>query len=110
VRVSYTIASNLPPGTEAVTAWLATEYGKAAAGAACSLPERITSITRQGVSWTLLDPQDFYDKGFSGMGRVDNWLAPVKRTLGGTLIDPLTSHRLHAQRVDCPFPEPEPVP
>ena len=104
VRVLYTIDSNLPPGTEAVVAWLATEYGKAISGQACALPERITSITRQGVSWTLFDPQDFYDKGFSGMGRIDNWLAPVKRTLGGTLIDPLTSRRMHAERVEPPVP------
>ena len=114
VQIAYRIAANLPPGSEATVAWLATEYGKAAAGQTCALPERITSITRQGVSWTMLDPQDFYDKGLTGMARVDNWLVPVKRTLGGEMIDPLTSTRMHGERVDCadaPFvPEPEPVP
>ena len=101
VRVLYTIGSNLPPGTEAVCAWLALEYGKAASGQPCALPERINSITRQGVSWTVLDPQDFLDKGFTGMARVDHWLAPVKLTVGGQFIDPLTSNRLFSHQVDC---------
>lgn len=108
-RIVYTIGSNLPPGTEALVAWLAQEYGKAASGTPCALPERITSVTRQGVSWTVLDPQDFLNKGYTGMSRVDHWLAPVKRTVGGTLIDPLTSNRLFTHRVDCPT-EPAPVP
>jgi hypothetical protein len=109
VRVVYTIGSNLPPGTEALAAWLAVEYGKAVSGAACALPERITSVSRQGVSWTILDPQDFLDKGYTGMSRVDHWLAAVKPTIGGQLIDPLTSHRLFSQQVAEPEPAPAPV-
>ena len=109
VRVVYTIGSNLPPGTEALAAWLAVEYGKAAQGNPCALPERITSVTRQGVSWTVLDPQDFLDKGYTGMSRVDHWLAAVKPTIGGQLIDPLTSNRLFTVRVDEPPPVPAPA-
>ena len=101
VRVTYQIASNLPAGTEALIVWLAAEYGKAAAGQACALPERITNVTRQGVSWTIMDPQDFLEAGRTGMSRVDNWLMPVKMSLGGQLIDPLTSTRLFSVRVDC---------
>jgi len=101
VRVVYRIASNLPPGTEGVVAWLAVEYGKAAQGKTCALPERITNITRQGVSWSILDPQDFLDKGFTGMSRVDNWLGPVRVMLGGQIIDPLTSDRLFSVRVEA---------
>lgn len=102
VRVVYTVASNLPPGTEALCAWLAIEYGKAAQGTSCALPERITSVTRQGVSWTVLDSQEFLDKGYTGMSHVDHWLAAVKPTIGGTMIDPLTSNRLFTERVECP--------
>ncbi len=106
VRVNYTIGSNLPPGTEGLTAWLATEYGKAAQGKACALPERVTNVTRQGVSWTILDPQEFYEKKMTGMARVDNWLNAVRLTLGGTYIDPLTSNRLFSRRCE---PEPQPL-
>jgi len=114
IQVAYEIESTLPPGTEGLTAWLATEYGKAATGQKCALPERITNVTRQGVSWTILDPQDFMDKGFTGMARVDNWLVPVKMSQGGVLIDPLRSNRLFTRRIDCdaanwpPVPDPDP--
>jgi hypothetical protein len=104
VRVRYVIGSNLPPGTEGLTAWLATEYGKAAQGKPCALPERVTNVTRQGVSWTILDPQDFYDKKMTGMARVDNWLNAVRLTYGGTYIDPLTSNRLFSRRCE-PVPQ-----
>ena len=110
VRVDYEIASNLPPGTEGLVAWLAAEYGKAAAGKPCALPERITNVTRQGVSWTILDPQEFLDKGYTGMSRVDQWLVPTKMTLGGTYIDPLTSTRLFSGRLNDCGPDPDPIP
>lgn len=37
----------------------------------CKLPERVTSITRQGVSMALLDPQDFLEEGRTGLYLVD---------------------------------------
>lgn len=37
----------------------------------CRLPERVTSVNRQGVSWTLIDPQDFLDNGRTGIYEVD---------------------------------------
>lgn len=37
----------------------------------CALPAHITSVSRQGVSWTLLDTQDFLDKGRTGIYLVD---------------------------------------
>lgn len=37
----------------------------------CSLPKRITSITRQGLSMTMLDPQDFLENGLTGVEEVD---------------------------------------
>jgi hypothetical protein len=39
--------------------------------AECKIPERVTNIQRQGVSWTLLDPQDFLEKGRTGIYEVD---------------------------------------
>jgi len=89
-------------------AWLAGEQAKAAAGQKCSLPERISNISRQGVSWTVVDGQDFYDKGRTGIDRVDRWLVPVTLTLGGTIIDPLVSHRLRSVRGECGL-EPNPL-
>jgi hypothetical protein len=43
----------------------------------CTLPQRVTQISRQGMSWTLLDPQDFLDKGRTGIYQVDLFLSTV---------------------------------
>jgi hypothetical protein len=37
----------------------------------CKIPERVTSVSRQGVSWTLIDPQDFLQDGRTGIYAVD---------------------------------------
>lgn len=34
---------------------------------ACQLPERVTSVAREGVSWTVLDPQQFLVGGKTGL-------------------------------------------
>lgn len=50
----------------------------AAAGtAACKLPTRVQTISRQGMSWTVLDPQDFLDNGRTGLYFGDLFLATV---------------------------------
>lgn len=50
---------------------LAEELYASKTGGPCALPERVTSVTRQGVTWTLLDPQDFFDRGLTGIYAVD---------------------------------------
>jgi hypothetical protein len=42
---------------------------------ACQLPQRVTSVTRQGMSFTLLDPQDFLDRGKTGIYSIDLFLS-----------------------------------
>lgn len=102
IRVVYTIGSNLPPGARAAVYTLATEYANAITeGKKCNLPERITSITRQGVSWTLLDPGDFMDKGLVGISRIDSWISIARRSVPkGKAIDPLRyGHWLFSKQV-----------
>lgn len=41
----------------------------------CQLPERVVSINREGISMSLVDPQNFLDRGRTGVTRVDQWLA-----------------------------------
>ena len=77
VKIVYTVKSNLPPGTYEVVLKLAEEYLKAANNLSCSLPQRVTTVTRQGISWTILDPADFLDKGLSGVIPIDSWLSAV---------------------------------
>lgn len=44
---------------------------------ACELPDRVTTISREGMSVTLLDPQDFLDNGRTGIYIVDLFLKTV---------------------------------
>lgn len=37
----------------------------------CQLPERAKSFNRQGISYTMLDPQEYFDKGRTGISEVD---------------------------------------
>lgn len=43
----------------------------------CKLPQRVQTLVRQGVSMTILDPQDFLDNGRTGIYLVDLWLKAV---------------------------------
>jgi hypothetical protein len=57
---------------------LAMEFAKLWAGDDdCMLPQRITSISRQGVSYTLLDSQDFIDDVRTGVYAIDLFLKTV---------------------------------
>jgi hypothetical protein len=54
---------------------LATELAKARIGASCDLPRRVTSMSRQGLSMSLLDPMDFLSKGRTGIYIVDLFIS-----------------------------------
>lgn len=107
VRVHYTTQNNLPAGADLAALRLAEEYLKAYQGLACSLPERVTSISRQGATWTILDPQDFLQDGLTGIGPVDQWLAQVGlrsrwfKYTDPLLSVPLVSSTLYGCDADC---------
>jgi len=67
----------IPPGGNEAAGALACEIGKSCAGLPCILPDRVTSITREGVSMEFIDPQEFLDKGLVGIPAVDRWLRAV---------------------------------
>jgi hypothetical protein len=50
---------------------LACEYAKACVGAPCRLPQRVTSISRQGVSVSLTDVDVLLRNGLTGINTVD---------------------------------------
>lgn len=55
----------------------AIELAKGACGDPCQLPERVLSMQMQGVSYAVLDPMTFLDKGKTGIYEVDMWLQSV---------------------------------
>lgn len=99
IKVEYKTAANLPPGAARVTEKLALEFAKSNQGKPCALPDRITSVNRQGVSWTILDPLDFLDKGLTGIGSVDQWITAANNKGYTKLIDPLNNAELVSSRI-----------
>lgn len=91
IQATYTVGANLPVGTNRVVLKLAKEFALDATDGRSTLPERITSITRQGITWTVLDPADFLDKGRTGVIFVDTWLMalnPMRTRQKARVIDP----------------------
>ena len=79
-EVRYTWGADPPPAGQAAAAVLACELWKASpaagpAGASCRLPKRVTTIARQGVQLTMLDPMSMFPEGLTGIPEVDLWLS-----------------------------------
>jgi hypothetical protein len=72
VEVTYTYGSPIPAVGRMAARTLAIEFAKLWAGDDdCALPQRITSVSRQGVSYTILDSQDFIQELRTGLYAVD---------------------------------------
>ena len=89
----------VPSGGRIAAAVLSCELAKAAAGSSsCRLPQRLQSITRQGVTMAVLDPFEGLDNGRTGIWLIDSWIASVTQApRGGSVrsvdIDPSTRRR-----------------
>jgi hypothetical protein len=78
VEVTYTYGSPAPSAGRSAARVLATELVKLYEDDdTCALPQRVTSISRQGVSYTLLDNQDFIDELKTGIYAIDLFLKTV---------------------------------
>ena len=75
IEVTYSYGSPPPLAGKMAAKTLALEFAKLWSGDEdCMLPQRITSISRQGVSYTLLDSQDFIEDVRTGLYVVDLFL------------------------------------
>jgi hypothetical protein len=43
----------------------------------CALPDRTTSVNREGLSYTIIDPQEYLTHGGVGLPTVDLWISSV---------------------------------
>ena len=76
IQVEYVYGAPPPAPLANAIAYYADQLELAASGSTeCKLPKRVTSIARQGINMTILDPQDFLDKGRTGLPEVDTMLA-----------------------------------
>jgi hypothetical protein len=78
LTVTYRHGTPPPAAGRRAALRLANEFILADMGSgACALPERISSVNRQGVSYTIMDPQEFISNGKVGIYEVDLFLAAV---------------------------------
>lgn len=78
LEVTYTYGSKPPPAGVTAALDLANEFVKSIeCPDECRLPERVTSVSRQGVSYQVFDPQDFMTDGRLGLYSVDAFLKAV---------------------------------
>lgn len=76
IQVTYTHGTPPPKAGKAAATRLTNEFILWTLGSPdCALPERITSVARQGISFAILDPQDFIGQGRTGIYEVDAFIA-----------------------------------
>lgn len=78
LRITYDFGSTLTIAARTTLLYYARQLflaGPCGDRSLCELPERVTSISREGISMSLIDPQTFIDKGRTGLIRVDQWLS-----------------------------------
>lgn len=75
-QVTYLRGLPVPQGGQLAAGLLACEMAKAVCGdSSCKLPQRVQSITREGVTTLLLDGFDGLESGQTGIWFVDSWIA-----------------------------------
>jgi len=77
IEITYSYGVEPPTLGKMAARTLAIEFAKLWSGDVCDLPQRVTSISRQGVSYTLLDSQDFVEELRTGLYAVDMFLKSV---------------------------------
>lgn len=77
--IVYAYGTMPPPGGKEAAAALGCELAKSCTEGEgeCRLPQRVTSITRQGVSMAILDPLTLFQDGLTGLPEVDLWVSAM---------------------------------
>lgn len=77
--VTYSIGREVPAGGQIAAGKLACEMAKAACGSSnCQLPQRLQTITRQGITTAFLDSfTEMYTEGTTGLWLVDSWVGSI---------------------------------
>lgn len=78
VEITYKYGIPVPVAGKMAARKLAIEFARLWAGdEMCELPQRVTSVSRQGVSYTILDNQEFIDELRTGLYEIDLFLKTV---------------------------------
>jgi hypothetical protein len=77
-EVTYSYGTPVPVAGKMAARKLAIEFARLWSGDEnCELPQRVTSVSRQGVSYTILDNQEFIDELRTGLYEIDLFLKVV---------------------------------
>lgn len=91
IEVTYTYGQQPPAAGRQAARVFAIELIKSWEGDDCALPDRVTSISRQGVSYTILDNQDFLENFRTGIYVIDLFLKtanPAKALAPARIFSP----------------------
>jgi hypothetical protein len=78
LSITYTYGTPPPSAGKRAALRLANEFILSDMGSPnCALPERVSSVSRQGVTLSVLDPNEFINNGRVGIYEVDLFLAAV---------------------------------
>lgn len=102
--VSYAVGLAPPPDAVAACAELGYQLALSSCNhASCTLPARVRTITREGVSSILLDKMDFLAEGGTGVYEIDLWLASFRtRSGGGGLMHAGLRYKNRVAHTDVP--------
>jgi hypothetical protein len=70
-EVTYLRGRAVPTALAMATSSYACEFAKACLGLECRLPGRVSSISRQGISISMVSPEDLLVKGLTGLWELD---------------------------------------
>lgn len=93
-EVTYTFGRPPPEAGRAAVIELAVELGRASSDnpdQACKLPQRLQSVSRQGLTYTALDAAEYLNEGLTGITSVDLFIRsanPSGRTQEATVWSP----------------------
>jgi hypothetical protein len=75
--VEYVYGRAVDEGGQIATGIYACEIAKSLSGNECELPQRVQTVSRQGVTIGFVDPMDFLSQGLTGLYVVDSWIKQV---------------------------------
>jgi hypothetical protein len=80
LRASWAYGRMPPVGGQNAARMFATEIAKLCVGdKSCQIPQRVTSVSREGTTYTILDSMKMISEGKTGLALVDLWLVSDKQ-------------------------------
>lgn len=73
-RATWAFGRPVPPGGRRAAALFAAEIAKGCLQMDCQIPQRVSSITREGVSYPVLDSLSMIAEGRTGVALTDLWV------------------------------------